>query len=1031
MKYLELIGNIKTIFEKQNETVCVSELSFDEIDARSKESIEIIRGKQNNENVNTAPASRAAARLREIKSNNNNEEFIKKLNNCLGEFCNEDYCLFASKINIRTISILVKINDETNVDSYMNEIKNIVKTVFENNINDILIKNENEKEIYIDVEFELKEAEIKDFYFNGIMDASRFGLDINKYIDNIKYNVNSYNRNFLSYDKISEYLYEYNIPKKLTKDEFYEKYQTQLINKSFKAEIDRIYNSSNINNININPVHYEFTEYDGFARFDMAKALATALYSVGRIKSNKVVKFNIEIYHNYINNEVLYMLIRNLKDSFVLFDIFTEKNNSSWSRAEYANRTGIRTKELTDNIIALKDEVQFAFYIDKYQDKVRSGIIDELYNMNIVKFDDKLNPDKVMDYIKQLADKSNVEIDQKLINMVEMSKNDMTIQNANDLFDNYKQEKIKNEYFVEYKNYFDGRGNVDNYIDPYEKLMNMTGLHNVKKVVNEIINFNKINNYKLEHFMEFKNIDSIKNSKYSGVSIPNHMIFMGNPGTCKTTVAKMIAKIFKSRGIIKNDRTEIYGVDGKCIYLENAFKYAYGGVLFIDEAYKLNPGEITDLVALMENHRNDVMVILAGYTYSMKNFLHRNEGLTSRFNYLVEFEDYTEDELWEILKYQVKEEHLIMDENIKEKVMPIFMSSQTNKEMGNGRLVRKMLQMAMTNQASRLSNIDLNSGDFNVSDLNILTSEDFNFDYKKLTGVNPPKIIGHADPEIEFDNMIGISNIKNIIKKSIAASYMNKIRKETFDEENKNFVSTPMHLAFLGNPGTAKTTVARLVARILKKKGIIKKENILEVGRKDLVGQFVGSTAPLVKSVFERAKGGVLFIDEAYSLVEDRAGSFGDEAINTIIAEMENNRDDVMVIFAGYTDRMREFISRNEGLRSRLSFVIEFDDYTSDELYQIFEKMISDNQLIVSTDAKDYVKNLICDVTKEKDFGNGRFVRKLIDNAKLNMDYRLAALNKTHYTFEELKTLVKEDFEDLEDDKVLDRKEGNIVGFVA
>lgn len=1031
MKYLELIGNIKTIFEKQNETVCVSELSFDEIDARSKESIEIIRGEQNNENVNTPQAPRAAARLREIKSNNNNEEFIKKLNNVLGEFCNEDYCLFASKINIRTISILVKINDETNTDSYMNEIKNIVKTVIENNINDILIKNENEKEIYIDVEFELKEAEIKDFYFNGIMDASRFGLDINKYIDNIKYNVNSYNRNFLSYDKISEYLYEYNIPKKLTKDEFYDKYHTQLLNKSFKAEIDRIYNSSNINNININPVHYEFTEYDGFARFDMAKALATALYSVGRIKSNKVVKFNIEIYHNYINNEVLYMLIRNLKDSFVLFDIFTEKNNSSWSRTEYVNRTGIRTKELTDNIIALKDEEQFAFYIDKYQDKVRSGIIDELYSMNIVKFDDKLNPEAVMDYIKQLADKSNVEIDQKLINMVEMSKNDMTIQDANDLFDNYKQEKIKNEYFTEYKNYFDGRGNVDNYIDPYEKLMNMTGLHNVKKVVNEIINFNKINNYKLEHFMEFKNLDSIKNSKYSGVSIPNHMIFMGNPGTCKTTVAKMIAKIFKSRGIIKNDRTEIYGVDGKCIYLENAFKYAYGGVLFIDEAYKLNPGEITDLVALMENHRNDVMVILAGYTNAMKNFLHRNEGLTSRFNYLVEFEDYTEDELWEILKYQVKEEHLIMDEDIKEKVMPIFMSSQTNKEMGNGRLVRKMLQMAMTNQASRLSNIDLNSGDFNVSDLNILTSEDFNFDYKKLTGVNPPKIIGHADPEIELDNMIGLSNIKNILKKSIAASYMNKIRKETFDEENKNFVSTPMHLAFLGNPGTAKTTVARLVARILKKKGIIKKENILEVGRKDLVGQFVGATAPLVKSVFERAKGGVLFIDEAYSLVEDRTGSFGDEAINTIIAEMENNRDDVIVIFAGYTDRMREFISRNEGLRSRLSFVIEFDDYTSDELYQIFEIMISDNQLIVSTDAKDYVKNLICDVIKEKDFGNVRFVRKLIDKAKLNMDYRLAELNKTHYTFEELKTLVKEDFEDLEDDKVLDRKEGNIMGFVA
>ena len=454
-------------------------------------------------------------------------------------------------------------------------------------------------------------------------------------------------------------------------------------------------------------------------------------------------------------------------------------------------------------------------------------------------------------------------------------------------------------------------------------------------------------------------------------------------------------------------------------------------MLFIDEAYALGPNTTTELVALMEKYRNDVMVILAGYTDAMKDFLHRNEGLTSRFNYLVEFEDYTEEELWEILKYKAKEENMILDESVKEKVMPIFMSSQTNKEMGNGRLVRKMFQMVMTNQASRLSNIDLSSVDFKLSDLNKLISDDFDIDYKKLTGVNPPKIIGNADPEVELDSMIGLTNIKNIVKKCVATSYMNKVRKESFKDSDKNFVTSPMHLAFLGNPGTAKTTVARLLQRKKKKKGIIKKENILEVGRKDLVAKFVGHTAPLVKAVFEKAKGGVLFIDEAYSLVDDRVGSFGDEAINTIIAEMENYRDDVIVIFAGYTDRMREFIARNEGLRSRLSYVLEFNDYTSNELYEIFEKMISDSQLIATSEAKEYVKSIIDDVSKQKDFGNGRFVRKLIENAKLNMDYRLAVLNKNKYTFEELKTLKEEDFKDLETDKVLDRKEGNIVGFAA
>ena len=1031
MKYLELLGNIRTIFETEDENICIENLDADVINEKTKESIEKVKEIQNNEeNPSNDRPKPIALRNRPPRRNfdYNNNEFVKKVNLELGQLCNANYCLFAKNVDIRSISILVKINNESDLDLFLSEIEEKSKEIVKNNISSILIKEEKEREVYVDVDFKVKDADIKEFYFNGLMDADRYGLDISKYVDNIKCNVYD-SRNVMSYNKISDYLYEYNIPRKLTKDEFYSEFKTQLLNKSFKAEIDRIYNSNNDKNVKLNPVHYEFTEYDEFVRFDEAKALATALYSMGRIKNNKVVKFCIEVYRSYIQSEVLYMLIRNLKDSFVFFDLYAERNNNSWSRDDYYGRTSLRTKELTDNIKSLKDEVQFAFYVDKYQDKVRSGIFDELSSMNIVTFDDKLNADKVMNYVKELADKSKVEIDQKLINMVEMNKNDMTIQDAKDMFDNYKDEKVKNTYFPEYKDFFEGRGNADNYIDPYDQLMNMPGLSNVKKVVNEILSFHKINEYKKEHFMEFKDLDTIKNSKYSGNSIPNHMIFMGNPGTCKTTVAKMIAKIFKSRGIIKNDRTEIYGVDGRCYHLENAFKYAYGGVLFIDEAYSL--GAVTELVALMENHRNDVMVILAGYTDAMKDFLHRNEGLTSRFNYLVEFEDYTEDELWEILKYQVKEEHLILDESVKEKVMPIFMSSQTNKEMGNGRLVRKMLQMAMTNQASRLSNIDLSSGDFKLSDMNKLTSDDFDIDYKKLTGVNPPKIIGNADPEVELDSMIGLTNIKNMVKKCVATSYMNKIRKDTFEENDKNFVSTPMHLAFLGNPGTAKTTVARLVTRILKKKGIIKKENILEVGRKDLVAKYVGHTAPLVKAVFEKAKGGVLFIDEAYSLLDDRAGSFGDEAINTIIAEMENHRDDVIVIFAGYTDRMREFIAQNEGLRSRLSYVLEFNDYTSDELYEIFEKMISDSQLIVTSEAKEYVKSVIDDISKGKDFGNGRFVRKLIENAKLNMDYRLAILNKNQYTFEELKTLKEEDFKDLENDKVLDRKEGNLVGFAA
>ena len=1024
MKYLELVGKIKTIFERTGEPISVESLNDETIDVKVKESIEkikeIAKGNKDSNKSRRAP-------VMFNRMDGDSIDFIKKVNAELELLSNDVYCIFANKLELRDLSLMVKINDDHKINEIIEEIENHASQVIKRQIDIILTNNDKEKEVYAGIEFEVKDAEIKDFYFNGLMKPDQYGLNTNKFAKNIRSSIDT--STYYNYDKIGEYIYEYSIPKKLTKDEFCETFKVQLLNKSFRQEVDRIYNHKEEYNVRINPVHYELTEYDEFDRLEFAKALATALYSVGRIKSNKMVKFCTDIYHNYIQNQVLYMLIKNLKDSFVLFEFSTDRHINGWDRDEYIGRTGIRTKELTDNINELKDEVQFAFYVDKYQDKVRSAIYDELISLNIVTFDNKLDSNRAQEYVRSLAEKENIEVDQKLINMVEMSKNDLTLRDAKDLFDNYKEEKAKNIYFPEYKDYFEGRGNVDNYVDPYDELMSMTGLHNVKKVVNEIIGLHKINEYKKEHFMECKGIENIKNSKYSGNTIPTHMVFMGNPGTCKTTVAKMIAKIFKSRGIIKNDRTEIFGTDGKCIHLENAFKYAYGGVLFIDEAYSFHG--ITELVALMENHRNDVMVILAGYTDAMKQFLHYNEGLTSRFNYFVEFEDYTEDELWDILNYQAKKENLIIDEAVKEKVMPIFASSQANKEMGNGRLVRKMLQMAMSNQANRLSRIDFESGNFDLSNLNELKVEDFELDYKKLTGTNPPKIIGNQDPEVELENMIGLTNIKNMVKKCVAASHMNMIRKDSFSRENNNFISNPMHLAFLGNPGTAKTTVARLVARILKKKGIIKKEHIVEVGRKDLVAKYVGNTAPQVEAVFRKAKGGVLFIDEAYSLVDDRSGSFGDEAINTIIAEMENHRDDVIVIFAGYTNRMREFIARNEGLRSRLSYILEFNDYTEEELYKIFEKMISDENLIVTFDAKEHVKNVIGDVTKNKDFGNGRFVRKLIENAKLNMDYRLSKLNKSDYSSDELMTLQLEDFNDLENDKVLDRKEGNLIGFAA
>ena len=164
--------------------------------------------------------------------------------------------------------------------------------------------------------------------------------------------------------------------------------------------------------------------------------------------------------------------------------------------------------------------------------------------------------------------------------------------------------------------------------------------------------------------------------------------------------------------------------------------------------------------------------------------------------------------------------------------------------------------------------------------------------------------------------MIGLTKAKAVIAQALDYYKAQKL----FREKGISLERPAMHMVFTGNPGTAKTTVARLFAQIMKENGLLPVGDLIEVGRADLVGKYVGWTAPTVKAKFAAAKGSVLFIDEAYSLVDDKDGLFGDEAINTIVQEMENHRDDIVVIFAGYPDKMEQFLQKNPGLRSRIAF---------------------------------------------------------------------------------------------------------------
>lgn len=265
-----------------------------------------------------------------------------------------------------------------------------------------------------------------------------------------------------------------------------------------------------------------------------------------------------------------------------------------------------------------------------------------------------------------------------------------------------------------------------------------------------------------------------------------------------------------------------------------------------------------------------------------------------------------------------------------------------------------------------------------------------------------------GDAYAKLNSLIGLTEAKKVMDTALDFFKAQLLFKDKGIDTNK----TAIHMVFTGNPGTAKTTVARLFAQILKDNGYLSIGDLIEVGRADLVGKYVGWTAPIVKAKFQAAKGSVLFIDEAYSLVDGDPGLYGDEAINTIVQEMENNREDTVVIFAGYPDKMAAFLDRNPGLKSRIAFHIPFNDYSPKELYEILELMANNSKMILSDGIKDKVLNIFEKVYKQENFGNGRYVRNMFEKAKQRQGSRLIRMDAESVTKDDVQTLLPEDFEE-------------------
>ena len=240
---------------------------------------------------------------------------------------------------------------------------------------------------------------------------------------------------------------------------------------------------------------------------------------------------------------------------------------------------------------------------------------------------------------------------------------------------------------------------------------------------------------------------------------------------------------------------------------------------------------------------------------------------------------------------------------------------------------------------------------------------------------NESSVEDEENAEKKLSELIGLEEVKVVLNQQLAYNRVSALRQANgFSNEVLN-----RHLVFSGNPGTGKTVVARLFSEILYNNKIIQENKLVEVGRTELVGEYVGQTAPKVKRAFDDAKGGVLFIDEAYSLIPSSERDFGHEAISAIIQEMENRRDEVLVIFAGYEELMTQFIETNPGLSSRISREIKFFDYTIDQLIAILELMINKRHYQLIDDCKIILHQHFSEVVNCSNFGNARYVRKLVD----------------------------------------------------
>lgn len=462
-----------------------------------------------------------------------------------------------------------------------------------------------------------------------------------------------------------------------------------------------------------------------------------------------------------------------------------------------------------------------------------------------------------------------------------------------------------------------------------------------------------------------------------------NFIFRGNPGTGKTTVARLLGKILAHYGLIDNPEVVTYS-RGKLIdgyeggpsrNVEKMFEESVGKVLFIDEAYQLSSdngnNEALDALTNMmtdERFHNRLAIVLAGYAGKMATLINANPGLRTRFTQYIDFEDYSNDELTEIFYRKLQAESFEVSEKTLLYAKAYFTSLRRNEGFGNGREAANLVDIVKTNQALRLQDMKKPTS----SDFFTVLPQDFPGYGKINVDTYRPQQRKVSTAMDKLNKFIGIDEIRRQFEEYLGISHY--FQKNPHLQISSSFRP---HMAFLGNPGTGKTTVARLFAEILRERGLLSNKNFVELGPDDLIGKYVGHSAPKAREQFERARGGVLFIDEVYEIYkkgkEGGGNQFGQEVITALIKFMEDERDTI-VILAGYTDETRYLIHEgNPGLASRVTNEFIFKDYEPEVLLHILLQKL--NEFNVSDEFLDDMREIIVyeyEHRNPKNWGNGR-----------------------------------------------------------